>query len=128
MDSESARLNGRRMEIRLIQTPVSRDEVARMAAEQFGEMIKAVVDVGRGIMALGGDLHVDEEALLLENGSLQSDLWGINIYPSAKGVDWIEFDSMVNIRPSQGNRSRGVEDEAIRAAIVKVVSGLVAAS
>ena len=61
-------------------------------------------------MAIGGELHSDEEALLLEDGSAQADIWGINRYPAKAGDSWIEFDSMFNVRPSQGNRSRRVED------------------
>jgi hypothetical protein len=97
-----------------------------MAQARFGDMVKAVVDIERSVMAISGELHSDEEALLLEDGSRQSDLWGINFYPNDSGADWIEFDSMINVRPSQGNRSRGVDDERIRAAIRRVVDHLVA--
>ena len=97
-----------------------------MAKAQFGDLIKAVVDVERGVMAVGGELHSDEEALLLEDGSSQQHLWGINLFPGVSGEDWIEFDSMVNIRPSQGNRSRGVEDAQVRKKIVETVQRLVA--
>jgi hypothetical protein len=88
-------------------------------------MVKAVVDVERGIMALGGELNSDDEALLLDDGSFQSNLWGINLYPSADEADWIEYDSMINVRPSQGNRARGVEDAALRARIRRIVNELV---
>ena len=81
-----------------------------MAREQFGDMVKAVVDVEQGIMAIGGELHADEEAVLLDQGSRQADLWGINLYPDAAAVRALEFDSMINVRPAQGNRSRSVED------------------
>ena len=76
-------------------------------------------------MAVGGDLHADDEAMLLADGSRQRDLWGINLYPGESGSDWIEFDSMINLRPRQGNRSRGVDDEQIRARIREVVGCLV---
>ncbi len=97
-----------------------------MAEDQFGDWNKAVVDLSRGIMALGGDLHADDEAALLADGSRQRDLWGINLYPGESGSDWIEFDSMNNVRPAQGNRSRGVDDERTRARIHEVVGSLVA--
>ena len=74
--------------------------------------------------AVDGELHADEEALLLENGSLQENLWGINIYPELEDPERIEFDSVINIRPSQGNLSRGVDDPVIRERIVQAVSGL----
>ena len=97
-----------------------------MAEKQFGDWIKAVVDVSRGVMAVGGDLHADDEALLLASGSRQRDLWGINLYPDEEGRDWIEFDSMINIRPRDGNRSRGVDDERMRARTRRVVASLIA--
>lgn len=96
-----------------------------MAESRFGNLVKAVVDVERKIMAVDGELHADEEALLLENGSRQENLWGINIYPELDGPDRVEFDSIINIRPSQGNRSRGVEDPAIREKITQIVNNLV---
>jgi len=96
-----------------------------MAESRFGNLVKAVVDVERKIMALDGELHADEEALLLENGSRQENLWGINLYPEMEGPDRVEFDSVINIRPSQGNLSRGVDDQTIREKIVDIVAGLV---
>ncbi len=109
---------------RIVRDSVSRADLARMAGDQFGDWVKAVVDVSRGIMAVGGDLHADDEAALLADGSRQSDLWGINLHPGESGSDWIEFDSMINIRPGQGNRSRGVDDERLRARIREVVRTL----
>jgi hypothetical protein len=109
----------------IIRERFTRAELVAMAQARFGDMVKAVVDVSRGLMAVGGELHSDEEALLLEDGSRQADLWGINLYPSESDPDWIEFDSMINLRPSQNNRSRYVEDEATRAAIRRVVGTLV---
>ena len=96
-----------------------------MARSRFGDMVKAVVDVEKGIMAVDAELHSDEEELLLVHGSKQANLWGINLYPDVGGGDWIEFDSMINLRPSQGNRSRGVEDPKVRQKIVQIVSRLV---
>jgi hypothetical protein len=113
------------MTMRIIQSSISRAELSSIAYEQFGDMVKAVVDVQRGVMGIGGELHSDEEAALLEDGSRQADLWGINLYPTESGPEWIEFDSMINLRPSKGNRSRGVDDERVRAAIREVVRRLV---
>jgi hypothetical protein len=100
---------------------ISLDEIRTLAKERFGDMIKGVVDLGRGILLLDADLHADQEASLLADGSQQADLWGINLYPDVAGEDWLEFDSMNNLRPSSGNRSRGVDDAATRAAIVEFV-------
>ena len=113
------------MEIRIIQKPIQRAELAKIAQEQFGEFVKAVVDVGREIMAVGGELHADEEALLMEQGSRRAETWGINLYPDKFNEDWIEFDSMVNLKPSQGNRSRGVDSPEIRAKIREIVNKLI---
>lgn len=109
------------MTIRVIQDVVSRSELAAIAEDQFGDMVKAVVDVRRRVMAVGGELHADEEAALLEEGSRQDDLWGINLYLDEPVDDWIEYDSMINVRPSQGNRSRGVDDPGTRTAIRGIV-------
>lgn len=108
----------------IIDAPISLADLKALAAGRFGNLVKAVVDVERRIMALDGELHSDEEALLLENGSRQDSVWGINIYPELEGSDRVEFDSVINIRPSRGNRSRGVDDPRIREKIVQVVTGL----
>ena len=113
------------MEIRVVRDTVLRDELTEIAKQQFGDMVKAVVDVEQGIMAIGGELHSDEEAVLLDQGSAQRHLWGINIYPDKPLDEWIEFDSMINVRPSAGNRSRNVESSEIREAITKIVNRLV---
>ena len=86
---------------------------------------RRVVDVDRRIMAVGGELHADEEAVLLEQGSEQRCLWGINIYPDVPRDDRVEFDSMINIRPAQGNPSRGVDDPATRDSILRIIEDLV---
>lgn len=92
----------------------------------YSDFVKAVVDVSRRVMVVGGELHADDEAILLDEGSRQENLWGINLYPSEDDADWIEFDSMINIRPRQGNRSRGVDDRETRRLIREVVDSLVA--
>ena len=111
--------------MKLVETRISREGLAEMAEAGFGDLVKAVVDVRRCVMAVDGELHSDEEALLLDNGSEQADLWGVNLYPDLPHSEWIEFDSMINIRPSQGNRSRGIEDPAIRDRVVSIVASLV---
>ncbi len=102
------------------------EELKQMAARMFGDMVKAVVDIDRELMAVDAELHADLEALLLEDGSEQKNLWGINLYPDVPGDQLIEFDSMINMRPSRGNRSRGVEDDAIRRKVVSVVERMLA--
>ena len=113
------------MEIRVIRDTVSRDELTEIAKQQFGDMVKVVIDIARGVMAMGGELHSDEESALLDDGSRQADLWGINLYPGETGEAWIEFDSMINVRPSQGNASRDVLDEELRAKIRAIVAAIV---
>jgi len=113
------------MPIRILNTPVTLEELRRLAADQFGDFVKAVVDVGRGVMAIGGELHADEEATLLDEGARQADLWGINLYPDRPVEEMVEFDSMINVRPSQSNRSRGVEDPTVRRHIQVIVERLV---
>jgi hypothetical protein len=111
--------------MKLVDSTIALEDLSLMAESGFGNLVKAVVDTEREIMAVDAELHSDEEALLLEDGSQQAHLWGINIYPDLAADERIEFDSMINIRPSQGNRSRGVDDPEIRARIVRIVESLV---
>ena len=112
--------------LRLARQPLALSVLQAIAGQQFGDLVKAVVDIATGIMVIGGELHADEEAYLLDLGSVQGDVWGINLYPDQFGTDdFIEFDSMINLRPSQGNRTRSVDDAAARQAIVEIVVRLV---
>ena len=112
-------------QLSIVRQRIGRSELADVAEAGFGDMVKAVVDVSRSVMAIGGELHADEEGALLEDGSTQSDLWGINLYPGESGDEWIEFDSMINVRPAQNNRSRDVENATLRATIREIVTALV---
>jgi hypothetical protein len=105
--------------------PVSIDELRQLAKARFGDMVKAVVDLKRRVVLLDADMHADQEAELPAEGLAQEDLWGINLYPDLSDDDWLEFDSMINLRPSCGNRSRGVDDPATRDRIVTLVQQLV---
>ncbi|MBI4090976.1 MAG: hypothetical protein HY422_03045 [Candidatus Komeilibacteria bacterium] len=111
--------------MKIISSPISIAELRGIAQESFGDMVKAVADIEKKIMVIGGELHADGEAFLLDKGSKQNNLWGINIYPDQPRDAWIEFDSMINIRPSQNNRSRTVEDRRIREQITSIVNDLI---
>lgn len=114
------------MEIKVVRNSISREELSQMAKAGFGDFVKAVVDVGQGIMAVGGELHADEETLLMEKeGSKREHAWGVNLRTDKTGKDFIEFDSMINIKPAFGNRSREVEDESVRERIIHVVEKLI---
>lgn len=92
----------------------------------FGDLVKAVVDVERGLIAFDAQLHVDLEQKLLESGSHQKDLWGINFYPDLFSTDdFVEFDSMINIRPSQNNKSRSVDSEELRKKIIDLITNAI---
>lgn len=108
--------------MRIVTQQITLHELERMAADMFGTMVKAVVDVDRELIAVDGELHSDLEALLIEDGSKQKNLWGINLYPKVKGADFVEFDSLINVRPSQGNGTRGVESAQTREKIVRVIA------
>jgi len=108
--------------MKIVSQEVTLNELRQMAALIFGDMVKAVVDVDRELLAVNGELHSDLEALLIENGSKQESLWGINLYPELEGEQFVEFDSMINLKPSQGNKSRSVESAEIRARILRVLA------
>jgi hypothetical protein len=107
--------------VKIINDILEGKELERMAAGMFGNMVKAVVDIEREILAVDGELHSDLEALLIEDGSRQESLWGINLYPDMKGDDFVEFDSIINVRPSRQNRSRLVESPQTRKRIMRVI-------
>lgn len=109
----------------IIKDSIDLEEIKNMLGNFFPEMVKGVVDIEKKYLALDAELHSDLEALLIENGSSQRDLWGINIYPELEDEDFIEFDSLINIRPIDNNRTRYVEDENIRNDIINIVNNIV---
>jgi hypothetical protein len=110
------------VKVKEISTQISLAELLEMAAPNYENFVKAVADVAQRLLVVDMDLHADGEQYLLENGSKQGDLWGFNIYPGSYGADeFLEFDSMINIRPQQNNRSRNISDEKIRAQIASIV-------
>jgi len=101
-------------------------ELNIMSEKMSEPLVKGVVDVVLNLLVVDADMHSDQELFLLESESKQEDLWGINLWPDNYGTDdFIEFDSMINLRPWQNNRSRGVEDEKTRKKIAEIVAGKV---
>ena len=105
----------------IIDKSITNKDLTEIAKNIFGDMVKGVVDIEKEIIAIDAELHADLEAFLLEIGSNQENLWGINFYPEIEDDNFLEFDSMINIRPSQNNRSRGVDSEEIQAKIIEIV-------
>ncbi len=113
-------------EIHVIKEPIAISELKKIAKERFGDLVKAAVDIKQGIMAVGGGFHSDEQTFLIEkHGSKGEDTWGINLYSGKSKNEMIEFDSVINLKPLQNNRSRGIEDEKIREEIKKIVDSLI---
>lgn len=109
--------------MQMIEDKISITELKKIAQSRFGNMIKAVIDVDKETIVIDADLHSDQEAFLLERGSKQENLWGINLYPGLFGSDdFIEFDSMINLRPSHGNMTRGVDNLKIKKKIKNIVN------
>ena len=105
---------------------ISIAELSSMAEKMYGTLVKVDVDISKQIFIVDMGMHADGEAYLMENGSKQHDLWGINLHPADYGTeDFIEFDSMINIRPSQGNASKDVLDAEIRQQIIDLVQKVV---
>lgn len=112
--------------MKIINDKISIEEIKEMSTKMFESIVKAVVDIELEIMVVDAPFHSDEEALLLENESKQENLWGINLRPEYFGSDnFVVFDSMINIRPRQGNRSRGVDNPHIQKKIISIVKKLV---
>ena len=97
-------------------------ELSTMSERMYGSIVKAVVDVDKNILVIDMDMYADSEAYLLNEESNQSSLWGINLHPDKFGTnEFVEFDSMINIRPRQNNLSRNILDQNIRNKIVKII-------
>jgi len=114
------------MTITIVSNTFSKKDLKRLAQETYKEMVKAVVDVQKKILAIGGELHADAEALLLDEGSGQQDLWGINLYPDKPEIDRIEYTSLINIRPRQGNKGMQIQDDSLRKVIKEIVDQRIA--
>ncbi len=108
------------MTIHLLRERATREQLAEMLAD-WGVLIKVVVDVRREVMAGGGEMHADTEALLLTNGSQQEDLWGANWYPDSREV---RFEALINIRPRHGNTKMEVQSAATRAKMEAIIRRL----
>ncbi len=110
----------------LVTDSITVEELKEMSKKMFEDLVKAVVDVEKGIMVVDADMHADQEFFLLENDSNQKDLWGINLFPDHYGTDeFLVFDSMINLRPSSGNRTRSVEDPMVQKKIKEIIAKLV---
>jgi hypothetical protein len=111
--------------IAIITERIERQELVRLVATHFGDMVKIVVDVQREIVAVGGELHADAEQLLLEQGSRQVDLWGANYYPGRGADQCLEYTALINIRPSQDNPSMEIQDAETRQKVRFIAERLV---
>lgn len=111
--------------MKIINNKITITELKRMAQKMFGNLVKAVVDTQKQIMAVDAPMHADQEAELIKNGSQQENLWGINLYPDKSQDDFIEFDSIINLKPNQNNRTRGIDNPKIREKIIKIVNKLI---
>ncbi len=111
-----------------VREKISLSELKKMSDKMFGNLVKAVVDVEQRIMVVDAPFHADQEQYLLEEGSAQKNLWGINLYPDNFGTpQWIVFDSMINLRPGWGNKTRGVDDPKVQELIREIITALVTA-
>jgi hypothetical protein len=110
------------MQIIIVTDTISLDAVKEIAKEFYDDMIKGVVDIGREIIALGGEYHMDASNVLIEQGSRQDVLWGFNIHFDQPREEWLEYTSLINIRPLQGNTTMKVEDEALREKMKEIIN------
>lgn len=108
--------------MKILDDIITVEELKEIAKNNFGSLVKAVVDVEKKLIAIDAELHSDLEALFIENNSKQENLWGINLYPDIEDEDFLEFDSMINIRPNQGNKSRSVDSIEIQKEIINIVN------
>ena len=116
---------GNSMNIKIITEKITKLELEELAKEFYVEMVKGVADIEKGIIALGGEWHIDANIVLIDDGSKQENLWGFNIYLNKEKSEMLEYNSLINIRPKQGNKSMEIESEEIRNKIFEIVNKLV---
>ncbi len=104
----------RNVNIKIIDKKISESELREIAKDFYGEMVKGVVDIERKIIVMGGEYHMDANVILIKNGSNQQDVWGFNWYFDKIGDERIEYISLINIRPAQGNKTMEVQDASLR--------------
>ena len=114
------------MDVKIFNSKISNGELLALAMSGYGDMVKGVVDVHKRLLALGGELHSDCEQALLDQGSKQADLWGFNIYPEKTREEYLEYTSLINVRPRQGNMDRDIKDLNLRRQIKSIIDGMVA--
>ena len=112
-------------EILIVREPIDASTLDALAKEWYGTMVKGVADLERGIIALGGDWHMDANNVLIGDESEQKNLWGFNVYPDERGDKALEYISLINIRPRQGNKKMELEDEKLRARIRSILKKLI---
>ena len=111
--------------MKLINKSITLAQLKKMSSRIFGDLVKAVIDIEKELIVIDAPMHADLEKYMLDTGSRQDDLWGINFYPEKQGEDFVEFDSMINIRPRLNNFSRGVNNKKMQQRIVNIVNKLV---
>ena len=110
------------MNIKIVTEKISRSEAKKIAEEIYGDMVEGVVDIERGIIALGGQYHMDGNMALIDNGSEKKNIWGFNFYPDENRI---QYNSLINIRPLQNNRAIEIKDEKLRLQMEKVIRKLI---
>ncbi|MBI5457731.1 hypothetical protein HY971_03335 [Candidatus Kaiserbacteria bacterium] len=113
------------MEILIVREPVPEETLDALAEAWHGTLVKGAADIERDIVALGGDWHMDANNVLIADGSQQENVWGFNIYPKERSGSALEYISLINIRPAQGNKAMELADETLREKIKEIVSKLV---
>ena len=112
--------------MKIVKDKIKISELIEMSEKMFGGLVKAMVDIEKQIMAVDGELHADLLEFLIEKeNSSPKDVWGVNLYPDKFGEDFIEFDSVMNLKPSLGNKTRGIENEELRKKVKSIVNNLV---
>ena len=101
------------MSIKIIDKKITEIELREIAKDFYTDMIKGVVDIDQGILVMGGEYHMDANMVIIENGSKQQNIWGFNWYFDRTGDERIEYISLINIRPAQGNRTMEVQDASL---------------
>lgn len=110
------------MKITIVEEKISITELEEIAKEFYTPMIKGVVDIETRSIAFGGEYHIDANQKLIERNSKQKDIWGFNVYLNRPRDVWVEYTSLINIRPGQDNFDMEVSSTQIREKMLQIIN------
>ncbi|TSD02519.1 MAG: hypothetical protein Athens071424_41 [Parcubacteria group bacterium Athens0714_24] len=106
----------------IIKEKISKEEFDKLFNAFYGTVLKMTVDIEKNILSAGCEFHIEcSEELVEKESSEQKNLWGANLYRKDMSID---YNSLINIKPMENNRSMEIQDSAIKQRVEKIIKDL----